>query len=65
MILLNVSTDGCDFGDAGNGIELITNEPVLDAAKVAERMAVALNRVPEHVAHAGRIGAECGGGSFG
>ncbi len=65
LILLNVAADGCDLGDAGNCIQLITNEPVLDAAKVAERMTVALDRVPEHVAHARRIGAECGRGSFG
>src|SRR5262245_53445296 len=56
LILLNVAAYGCDFGDAGNSIELITNEPVLDAAKIAERMAVALDRVPEHMADTRRIG---------
>lgn len=58
LVLLNVTADRCDFGDAGNGVQLVADEPVLQAAQFPQRVRRALDGVPEDMADAGRIGPE-------
>ena len=58
LVLLDMTADRRDFGDARHGVQLITDEPVLQAAQVAQRQRGALDRVPEDVADAGRVRAE-------
>ena len=50
LVLLNVAPNRRDFGDAGNGIELVPNEPVLKRAQVSQRQRGAFDGVPEDVA---------------
>ena len=58
LVLLDVAADRRDLGDAGNGVELIADEPVLQGAQLAQRVRGALDRVPEDVSDAGRVGAQ-------
>ena len=58
LVLLDVAADRRDFGDARHGVELVADEPVLQRAQVAQRQRRALDRVPEDVADAGRVGPE-------
>ena len=58
LVLLHVAADRRDFRDARNGVELVADEPVLQRAQFAQRMRRTLDRVPEHVADAGRVRAE-------
>src|SRR5262249_19437958 len=60
LVLAHGAADAGHLGDAGHGVQLIADEPVLDRAKVAEGMALALDGVPEHVPDAGGIRAERG-----
>lgn len=55
-----MSADGGDFRHARYGVELIADEPVLEAPQFAQRVGRTLDRVPEHVAHARGIGSERG-----
>ena len=59
MILLDEAADRRDFGHARDGIELIANEPVLQAAQVAQRQRGTLERVPEDVSNARGVRAKC------
>ena len=55
LVLLDRAADAGDLGDARHGVELVADEPVLDGAKVPQRIAFPLDRVPEDVAHAGGV----------
>ncbi len=58
LVLPHVAPDRRDFGDAGDGVQLITHEPVLEAAQFLEGVPVAFERVPEDVPDARGVGAE-------
>src|SRR6185503_4963722 len=61
LVLLDGSADGCHLGHTGDGIQLVPDEPVLQASQLAERQPIALDRVPEDVPDAGGIRTECRG----
>ena len=54
LILANESADARNFRDSRNGVELVSNEPVLKRAQRA-RIVRAIDRVPEHLADARRV----------
>ena len=58
LVLADHASDASDLRHALDGVELVADEPVLDGAEIAKRVALALDRVPEDVAHAGRIGTQ-------
>src|SRR5207247_10706227 len=60
LVLLDHAADARHLSHAGHGVELLADEPVLNGAKVAERLALAFHRVPEDVAHARRVRPEGG-----
>ena len=60
LVLLDHAADARHLSHAGHGVELVADEPVLNGAKVAERLALAFHRVPEDVAHARRVRPEGG-----
>ncbi len=55
LVLLDMAADRGDLGDAWDGVELVPDEPVLETPQVAQRLAIALDGVPEHLAHARRV----------
>jgi hypothetical protein len=65
LVLLYVSTDGRDFGDPRNGIQLVADEPVLQGAKLTQGMVRAFERVPEDMADARRVWTKRGHGRIG
>ena len=58
LVLLDIAADRGDLGDAGDGVELVADEPVLERAQLAQRLRRALDRVPEDVPDAGGVRAE-------
>src|SRR5947207_5259454 len=58
LILANESANAGNFRHTRNRVELISNEPILKGAKGA-RIVWAIDRVPEHLAHARRVRSEC------
>ena len=52
LVLLDVAAHGRDFGHARDGIELVADEPVLQAAEIPKREGRAFERVPEDVTNA-------------
>ena len=60
LVLAHGSADAGHLGHAGHRVELVADEPVLQRPEVAEGRALALNGVPEDMAHACGIRAERG-----
>ena len=60
LVLLDVAADRGHLRHARHRVELIADEPVLQAAQFAERMRRAVERVPEDVADPGRVRSEGG-----
>src|SRR5213596_1266245 len=56
LVLAHGSADAGHLGHAGHRVELVADEPVLQRTEVAERRALALNGVPEDMAHSCGIG---------
>src|SRR2546430_828158 len=56
LVLPDEPADAGDLRHAGDRVELIPDEPVLDGAQVAHGVALPLNGGPAHVADAGPIG---------
>ncbi len=65
LVLLDLPADRRHFSNARDGVELVLDEPVLDATQVAQRVAVALDGVPEDVAHSRRVGSQRRRGALG
>jgi hypothetical protein len=65
LILPDDPPDTRHLSDAGHGVQLITDEPVLERPQVLERVALPLDGVPEDVTHTGCIGAKCRHGARG
>ena len=55
LVLPNDAADAGHLRDAGHGIELVADEPVLERAQLLQRVALALHRVPEDVADPGGV----------
>ena len=53
---MNVAADGGDFRDAGNRVQLIADEPILQRAQIAQVVAFAFDCVPEDLTYTGRVG---------
>jgi hypothetical protein len=58
LVLADHAPDARHLGHAGNGVELVADEPVLERAQLAQGVALALDRVPEDMPHAGGVRAE-------
>ena len=58
LVLPHRAPDAGDFGDAGHRVELVPDEPILERSQVSQRVALALDGVPEHVTDAGRVRSE-------
>ena len=60
LVLLAEAADGGDLGDSGHAFERVAQIPVLQAAQLLEieRAALVDERVLEHPADAGGVGAE-------
>ena len=58
LVLADHAPDARHLRHAGDGVELVADEPVLERAELAQGVALALDRVPEDMAHAGGVRAE-------
>src|SRR5262249_20180088 len=55
LVLPDEAADAGDFGHTRHGVELITDEPILDRSEFAQRLSLALDGVPEDVSDSGRV----------
>ena len=55
LVLAHHAADARHLGHARHGVELVADEPVLDRAQIPQRVAPALDGVPEDVADARRV----------
>ena len=60
LILLDLAANARDLGNAGHGIELVPDEPVLQRAQLAQVMSRSFDGVPEHVPNPGSIWSQRG-----
>src|SRR4029453_5133318 len=58
LVLADHAPDARHLRHAGDGIELVADEPVLERAQLAQGLALAFDRVPEDMSHTGGIWTE-------